>query len=305
MSSGLKMIMGGLKKKLWILPFCTLWGASPAPDTGVLVLAHGGNPEWNRIVEECVKDAHLTDPYQIVFGMGDSNSEVYQAAVDALRSRGARRIVSIPLLISSHSEVYRQYEFLLHLRPSPAFPHPIPMDSMVMPPGHLMTSAKPLHLDAPVVLTQALDSSPWMADSLLERATEISRAPSRETVILVAHGPNGDKDNVLWERSLGSWTQALRRKNKFKNVVSLTLRDDAPEIIRSQATERLRLLVAESSKEGDALIVPVLLAPGGIEEGILKRLEGLSYRMSRPLLPDPRISRWIHDQVEETFSHGS
>jgi sirohydrochlorin cobaltochelatase len=267
---------------------------------GVLVLAHGGSPQWNRTVADCVKGAHLSCPYKIVFGMGDSDTQVYQSAVNALCSQGAKKLVSVPLLVSSHSEVYRQYEFLLRLRSSPGFSGPVHEHGSPRPEGRSLEPASPLKLDVPVVLAPALDSCPFMADLLFGRVLEVSRAPVRETVILVAHGPNDESDNLLWGKSLESWTKTLRERGRFREVVSLTLRDDAPEPIRGEATMRLRRLVAESAHEGgEALIVPVLVASGGIEGGIFKRLEGLPFKMSRALLPDPRVSRWIRDQVEK------
>ena len=35
--------------------------------------------------------------------------------------KGATRVIAVPFLISSHSEVYRQYEYMLGLRPDPGF----------------------------------------------------------------------------------------------------------------------------------------------------------------------------------------
>ena len=42
------------------------------------------------------------------------------------------------------------------------------------------------------------------------------------------------------------------------------------------------------------LVVPHLLSFGGIEQGIRKRLEGLSYTMTaQALMPDDRIVEWV------------
>lgn len=73
----------------------------------------------------------------------------------------------------------------------------------------------------------------------------------------------------------------------------LTVRDDADEPLRSQAAAELRNAVERATTEGSrVLIVPLVLSYGGIEEGIRKRLEGLSYTMStQGLLPDERLAR--------------
>ena len=42
------------------------------------------------------------------------------------------------------------------------------------------------------------------------------------------------------------------------------------------------------------LVIPHLLSFGGIEQGIRKRLDGLSYTMARQaLIPDVRIQEWV------------
>jgi len=284
------------------------WSAAQASNIGVLILAHGGSEQWNQMVRHCVEAANLSCPYEVVLGMGDSDSTPYQTALRNLHSHGAQKIVTIPLLISSHSEVYRQYEFLLRLRSDPGFPHPMMMampghDSM--PAGASQHPAVPLDLGGPVVLTAALDSSPFMAQMLLERALEISREPGKEILVLVAHGPNDDHDNLLWQKSLDGWAATLEQRGGFAAVKALTLRDDAPDAVRDQATGQLRRLVQEARSRGQAaIIVPVLMASGGIEGHISKRLEGLPYRMGRPLLPHPKVSEWIRDQVDRAASEG-
>ncbi len=51
----------------------------PDSEIGVLVLAHGGNPEWNRTVEEAVKNVRGEFKKEIAFGMADA--ETIQPAI--------------------------------------------------------------------------------------------------------------------------------------------------------------------------------------------------------------------------------
>ena len=89
-----------------------------ADEIGVLVLAHGGSAGWNRTIEETVSAAQLTYPTEIAFGMGMHPSEVQamQRSVNTLEQRGVRRIVLVPLLISSSSDVMRQFQYVFGLR---------------------------------------------------------------------------------------------------------------------------------------------------------------------------------------------
>ncbi len=171
-----------------------------------------------------------------------------------------------------------------------------------------LSQLKPLEVSVPVKLTPALDDHPLVARILYERIKAISRDPAREFVILVAHGPNEEEHNVKWLKSmesLASQIQALAQKEqgtRFKGIFCVTVRDDAPPLIYNQAKEHLRALVRQASREGEVLVVPLLLAPGGVEEGIWKRLEGLPYRRSEQmLLPHPLITEWIENQVEKVL----
>jgi len=87
----------------------------------------------------------------------------------------------------------------------------------------------------------------------------------------------------------------MKKASRFQRIDYLTVRDDAPEPLRSQATAELRRVVERATGEGhQVLIVPLLLSFGGIEAGIKKRLEGLRYTMSsQALLPDARLIQWV------------
>ncbi len=75
----------------------------------------------------------------------------------------------------------------------------------------------------------------------------------------------------------------------------MTVRDDAGQAMREAATRDLRGRVERQVAAGRAvLIVPYLMSFGGIEQGIRKRLEDLSYVMTeQALMPDARIVEWV------------
>ena len=275
----------------WLLPAACglLVAAGPsawpsAQEIGVLVLAHGGSAQWNRTVERTVAEANLGSPTEIAFGMGMHPEEVegFQAAVDRLQGRGVSRIVIVPLLVSSTSEVMRQFQYLFGLRDH----------------GSWETGVKPLARRVPIAMAGALDDDPLVAEVLLERALELSRTPEREAVILVAHGPTAEEDNARWLDAMGRLAERIRQQGRFRLVIPVTLRDDAPKPVRDQATRAMRELVQQQAEEGAVLVVPLLLAGGGIEGKIPQRLRGLHYLYrGRTLLPDPRLSRWLAEQV--------
>ena len=111
----------------------------------------------------------------------------------------------------------------------------------------------------------------------------------------MAHGPSSEEDNALWLDNMRSLADRMRPHARVNRIECLTVRDDARDPVRSQATAELRAMVEGVLEEGrSVLIVPLLLSYGGIEVGIRRRLEGLSYRMAeQALLPDERLSEWV------------
>jgi sirohydrochlorin ferrochelatase len=266
---------------MWLL---MIPSADCADRVGVLVLAHGGTNRWDGMVRKAVREADLDLPTEVTLGMGMDAAEarLLQHAVNRLQRRGVSRIVVVPLLVSSHSEVFRQYEYLFGLRAEAEWPE----------------AGKPLALQVPVVMGQALDDSAVVADILLERARALSRQPQEETVIIVAHGPNTDADNERWLSAMRRVTETIQQKGRFRAAVGLTMRDDAPKPIREQATARLREAVQAASRQGRALVVPLLLAQGGVERKIPKLLAGLTYVYTGDaLLPHERLVQWIAEQA--------
>ena len=253
---------------------------------GVLLLAHGGNNQWNAAVHKAVRQANLDVPTEVAFGMGMHEHEVRQLkqSLDRLERKGLSRIVVIPLLISSHSEVYRQYEYLLGLRAQPEWPQ----------------AGDPLKPEVPIVMGRGLDASPVVSEILLDRAKALSRQPDNETVVLIGHGPVAEQDNAVWLATMEQIAGYLREQGGFRQVLSQTIRDDAPKAVRDEAIRRIRETVQTQGTEGRVLVVPLLLAQGGIERKIPQFLNGLSYiYKGETLLPHPLLAGWIKEQASE------
>lgn len=267
---------------------------------GILLLAHGGSQNWNNKVNELAAEVNRSRPTEVAFGM--ANKHTMEEAIQRLAARGVRQIVAVPLFISSHSSVITSTEYLLGLRQEapPDLASFARMDhaqgdshAMMMDASFDPTS--PIKSPVPLRMTSALDRHPLVAEILLARARNISKEPKSEVVIIVAHGPVPDDDNAKWLADMQSLAAAMRRTSSFKRIEYLTVRDDAPEEVRAKATAELRSIVEGATGDGNrVLVVPLLLSYGGIELGIKKRLEGLSYTMSpQGLLPDDRLARWV------------
>jgi sirohydrochlorin ferrochelatase len=277
---------------------------TPPPVSGVLLLAHGGQPEWNERVLDVARQVDARQPTEVAFGMASRAS--IQTAVDRLTARGVTSIVAVPLFVSSHSSVITATEFLLGLRKD------APKDLAIFakmehggagalddsPAAHVDPTS-PITTSARVRITPALNRHSIVGAILADRARSISTAPSSEAVILVAHGPAPEADNRRWLDDMAVLATYVSTSAPFASVDYMTVRDDAGAAIREAATRELRAKVeAQRALGRRVLIVPHLLSFGGVEKGIVKRLEGLEYAMgSQGLMPDPRLVDWILDSL--------
>lgn len=272
---------------------------------GILLLAHGGRDDWNQKVRELASQVDSTRPVEVAFGM--ANKRTIQDALQRLEQRGVTEVVAVPLFVSSHSSVFRATEYLLGSREDapPQLAAFARMGARRSAGGTGSDPAfewtTPVETAMPISVTMALDGHALVAEILLSRAADVSRTPEDEVVVLVAHGPSSAEDNALWLANMSTLVDQIRPRTRFSRIEHLTVRDDASEPVRNQATAELRAVVEAAVEEGKTvLIVPLLLSYGGIEVGIRRRLEGLPYRMAgQALLPDQRLSEWVLTQALE------
>ena len=274
--------------------------AAPAvPSYGILLLAHGGNASWNADVETLRASVDKLVPVETALGMADAKA--IAAAAERLRARGAAKIVAVPLFVHSRSEVLDQTRYVLGmtLKPSEVLREGLKRMAQAhnMPAGahhgHAFSLERAVP-PVPTVLTAALDDDPMVSAILLKRAQALSRDPKTETVVLVAHGPVDPAALPAWEKDLAAHAARLAENGGFRAVVGLTLRDDAAPKVRAAAVAKLREAVKSGAKGGRVLVVPALLARGGIENKIPKELEGLEYAWEgKTLMPDAGFEAWL------------
>lgn len=284
--------------------------SSAKSKTGVLLLAHGGKAAWNDEVNNVAAEVGKQFPIEVAFGMATKRN--IQNAVNKLEAQGVTSIVAVPLFVSSNSTVITSTEYLLGLRKD------APKDLAVFAKmdhgsgghgehsAHTNTSTEPfdpttpISHKVPITMRKALDADPTVADILLSRAASISKDAGNEVIIIVAHGPVSAETNRLWLNDMAKLADRMKANSSYRGIEYLTVRDDAPEPIRSEATAEFRSIVEKANaQKARVLIVPLLLSFGGIEEGVKKRLDGLNYTItSQALLPDARISQWVVRSVE-------
>lgn len=267
--------------------------------SGVLLLAHGGRDNWNQEILTIAERVDPAIPVEVAFGM--ANKRTIQDALARLADRDVTSVVAVPLFVSSHSSVIRATEYLLGSR-SEAPPEMEAFAGMAARRHAAGGDADddfdwitPIETTLPVSLTSALDSHALVADILVSRARDVSEAPEDEVVVVVAHGPSSEEDNARWLEHMQILVDEMLPRTRFSRIEYLTVRDDTRGAVWEKARADFRAAVERAGQEGKTvLIVPLLMAYGGIETGIRERLEGLDFRMAtQALLPDERLAEWV------------
>jgi sirohydrochlorin cobaltochelatase len=274
----------------------------PARDFGIIVMAHGGGPEWNRAVEQTV--APLRDHYEIevAFGMADAAS--LQEAVRKLEARGVRRIGVVRMFVSGESWLERT-EQIFGIRPGAPPPHhPVEHHGDEHAAGSQPPHAAHHHSMALFRVTSrasfelsrdGLADEPATARILADRARTLSVDPSHEDVLVLAHGPGDDAENARWLTKLDARASAIRELAPFRRVQVETLREDWPDK-RAAAEQRIRAFVTRAAAEGGtAIVIPFRVQGFGPYAAVL---DGLHYRSDgRGLIPHAEIGAWLERQI--------
>lgn len=275
-----------------------IWSPAMARDNddfGVLVMAHGGSPTWNREVESML--APLKEDYELELAFGMADPVSMEAAIRRLEASGVERIAVVRLFISGESFRERT-EQILGIRPGAAA-KPAPADGHD---GHGNHGGHSMDLwrvdsDARFVLSaEGLANAPEMGAVLAERARGLSRDATRESVLILAHGPEDDAENQRWIAAINDRADAVRTAAPFHTVTVMTLREDWPEK-RSQSETAIRDFVRNAGRDGGrAIIIPYRVQGFG---PYAKVLEGLDYVSDgRGLLPSDAVQNWVRRQAE-------
>lgn len=271
-----------------------------AASYGILLLAHGGDASWNGEIEKLRGRVDAKVPTETALGMADVAS--LQAAVDRLEKRGVSRVVAVPLFVQSRSEVLDQTRYALGLSDKPSASLKAAYERMAaMHAGHgahhghsMEFSTKQVAARAPLAMSLALDDHKLVARILAERAKSLSKKPADESLVLVAHGPVDDAAMPAWRGTTASLCAAI--KGRFKSCSFGLLRDDAAPEIRAAAVAEIREKV--SAAEGKAIVLPVLIARGGIEKKIERDLKGLEYAWDgKTLMPHSGFDAWVLERA--------
>ncbi|MGH7495596.1 MAG: sirohydrochlorin chelatase [bacterium] len=326
--------MSALLYLIVLCPFLTSCGqlqgkAAPPSQTGILIMAHGGTPDWDAAVQEAISTLRQHCPVVVAFGMAEQTS--LQQGVAELEAAGVRQIAVVRLFISGASFLH-QTEYLLGLRPDPparfvqhhhgaqAAPNTSGSHHADHSNAHTSAGSKtsdphhghqppsgshdgsadvplPIRTSAQIVISrQGLMDSDRIAEILSDRVKNLSTSPAQESVLFLAHGAGEDEENDQIIAQIKRLAKNLEPLGAFRAIGVETLREDWPEK-RIRAEKRIRDFVTQGNQNsGSVLVVPFRLFGFG---PYAKVLEGLQYVSDeKGLLPHPIIADWMRSQAE-------
>jgi len=279
---------------------------------GVLLLGDGGDKDWKDALAAFTKK--LSPQFPLAFAPGEADAKAIQKAVDRLQAARVKKLVVVPLYVTSDSPLMDETRFLFGIRkdPSPEF---FRAEGAVS--GYAIV--RRVQTKVPVVLTQALDDHPLVVEVLTSRALSLSRHASDEALVVVGLAPvagpvNGESLGRTpaakpataedeYRQTLSALAERVRAKGGFKTGHAAVLQ---PQALHQSERERhegdLRKLVRELSRSQRVLVVPHAVTGEIASRTILRALQGTFMRYTQKgLLPDDRIVRW----VEETARQGA
>jgi sirohydrochlorin ferrochelatase len=280
--------------------------AAPA-SYGILLMAHGGDASWNKEIETLRRRVNAKVPTEAALGMADPKT--LQAGVDRLEKRGVKRIVAVPLYVHSRSEVLDQTRYALGLADKPSEVLRAGLERMAaahahhMPGGHghsMEFSTERVKAREPIAMSRALDDHEVVGRILSERANALAGEAEKAHLVLVAHGPVDEAAVPVWRDSMLSLCSMASKGGRFVDCGAALLRDDAAPEIRAAAVADLREKVARTKegRAGPVVVVPLLIARGGIEKKIPKDLSGLDYAWDgRTLMPHAGFDAWVLERA--------
>lgn len=269
--------------------------------TGLLVMAHGGDTEWNDAVRKAVYPLRSFCPVEIAFGMAQRDS--LQQAIYNLESRGVDRVAVVRLFVAAES-FRHQTEYLLGLRSDPPnmfIDHSAHSGVPLTHPDSIHVLSSELAPDqvqskSTIAINQdGLYDSEMIGKIIAARVQSLSLYPEKESVLILAHGEGDDTINQKWILKLNLLADNVRQLSPFRAVQVATLREDW-HYKRSRAEKKIRQFVKKGNEnQGQVIVIPFRLFGFGPYHSVLKNLKYLSD--GKALLPHPAVTEWIKEQA--------
>ncbi len=258
---------------------------------GVLLLGEGGSQAWNDTIDGLRKALGQKVPFD--FSAGPADSANMQAGIDALQEQGARKIVVVPLLLSSYSEDMDQIRYLLGMRDRPS------ASLMNAPHAHNDGPDRRLSVKVPIVLAKALDDHPLLVATLADRARALVPRPDQATLVLIGAAPAPKDAARDWASVMSDLAQKTARQAGFRAGSAMALHPEAEQRARDRSRDAVVGALRKLRVLGPVAVVPLELSSGAETLELDSMLDGtmVSYD-GKDILPDLRIVHWAKLSAE-------
>jgi sirohydrochlorin cobaltochelatase len=271
---------------------------------GVVAISHGAPMKtWNEKVAKLVAAAKSPYPMETAFFDYDEERTLGKA-IKRLQGKGANEILVLHLSPSSYSMHHEELRYRVGLRKDMGI--------------YTEEMGPPLKIDVKkIIVSPCMDEHPLMVNALTDYAKELSQNPSKESLVLIGHGPVEELQNIMWERQLKRIGQKIKARLPFREVVSMTLRNDSADLIRDHVADTLREKVKTLSTQGKVIVVFYVLGPMMVQmetKRILRKIPNLVIS-KKGMASHPKAVKWIEDiisrgmnqteppPVKKTWSH--
>ena len=248
---------------------------------GVVVMPHGATKPYNDAIEKTIEPLKKKYQVEMAYGMGDSIS--LQNAISKLEGKGIKRIVFVRMYPSS-DQFKEKTDYILGLDSRV----PEQWDGLI--PSQVRTSA--------IINTfGGYEEDSLIAGIFLDRIKEVSKNPTEETIILLAHGGKNEQAEKLRNEKMDSHISWIQKQSNppFKKIIGMTLREDWPDK-RAKAVKKIKKVVKEGNSSGKVIIISNRLYGSGPYNHFLK---GLEFEMnSKGLAPHPNLTKWLEKGIE-------
>lgn len=290
-------------------PAVTLWlsreAARHAPltdeDLGVVFLAHGADWHWNETMRDAV--ASLAERFTLEFCFSMADRDLVERALRRLEERGAKAAVVVRVF-GLESSFRGTVEGMLGLDvEGPDGLRPAPAADGGSAGGHgghgghgMMGSPERIRTALLTSTVGGLEDHELFARALLDRARELSADPSRETLLITAHGTGADADNDHWKDLLASIADQMRDLGaEFEDIETVTWREDWPDKSKPEVARARELVENVTAAGGRVLVVPARTTGEGPETRLL---DGLPIEVGEGFAPHPLFTRWVEEQIQ-------
>jgi hypothetical protein len=143
---------------------------------------------------------------------------------------------------------------------------------------------------------EGLSEAEEMDQVLLSRVRALSSNSGSEVVVIIAHGPAEDEENVRWISKIIERTKLVKQEMNIRDVQVFTLREDWEEK-REGAEDLIREYVREASANSLVpIVVPFRVHGFGPYASVLA---GLDYKADhKGLIPHTNVAIWVRNQAE-------